>query len=135
MTSLQPLTRLVLAVSAIVQTIFGLADLLAKPLVDAILWPPPLEPWPALALQYNGALYLACALGAAYALRQDSWVAARTYLAIAGPYNVLSIILALLAAMTPPGIPLMLWVYVLLALIYVPLVAVVWRRESSRVPA
>ena len=127
---LLPLTKLVLAVSAVVQLIFGAADLFAKPLVDTLLWPPPLEPWPVVALQYNGALYLASALGAAYALRQDSWVAARTYLAIAGPYNALSIVLALLAATAPRGIPLIMWVYVVLAVIYVPLVAFVWTRES-----
>jgi hypothetical protein len=130
--SLLPFTRLVLGVSALVQTIFGLADLFAKPVVDALLWPAPLEPWPTLGLQYNGALYLACALGAAYALRQDHWVAARTYFAIAGPYNALSIVLAVLAAASSPGIPPILWVYVVLALIYVPAVAFVWSREAPR---
>ena len=132
MPGLLPLTKLTLAVSALVQFVFGAADLFAKPLVDAFLWPPPLEAWPTLALQYNGALYLASALGAAYALSQDHWYAARTYLAIAGPYNALSIVLALLAAATPPGIPPIMWLYVVLALVYVPVVAWVWSRESAR---
>lgn len=129
---LLPFTRLVLGVSAVVQLVFGLADLFAKPLVDAFLWPPPLEPWPLLALQFNGALYVACALGAAYALRQDTWVAARTFLLIGGSYNAFSIALALLAAATPPGIPPIVWLYLVLALIYVPAVAYAWRREAAR---
>lgn len=129
---LLPLTKLVLTVSALVQLLFGLADLFAKPLVDAVLWPPPLEPWPRLALQYNGAIFVASALGAVYALRQGHWIAARTYLAIAGLYNALSIVFALLAALAGPAIPPIMWVYVALALAYVTLVVLVWARQAGR---
>lgn len=54
----------------------------------------------------------------------------RTYLAIAGPYNVLSIVLALMAAASIRGIPPIMWLYVVLAFIYIPLVAWSWRREA-----
>jgi len=53
-------------------------------------------------------------------------------LAIAGPFVAGSVILTLLAAVTPPGIPLILWIYILLALLYTPQVVWVWRKESAR---
>jgi len=95
--------------------------------------PPPLPPsGPPLLLQYFGLLFLTNSLGAAYALIQDNWIAARMYLAINGPFVALSIVVTVLAMLTPPGIPLILQLYILLALLYTPQVVWVWRQESLR---
>src|SRR5262245_22986289 len=112
---LLPLTRLVLGVSAATQLIFGLAGLAAPAFVRMFLYLPPLEPTPILAIQYFGAFYLASCLGAMLALRENTWSAARTYLIIAGPFVALSLILTFLAAITPPGVPLVMWAYMALS--------------------
>jgi hypothetical protein len=132
----QPLmrwTKVVLATSTVVQFIFGAAALFSQSLWNSLFMPPPLSPsGPPLLLQYFGLLFLSNSLGAAYALIQDNWIAARMYLAINGPFVALSILLTILAALTPPGIPLILQLYILLALLYTPQVVWVWRQESAR---
>ncbi len=85
--SLLPWTRLVLVVSALVQGIFALIGLLTPDVMHRLLWPPPFQPVPVLWIRYDAVLYLAMSLGAAYALLQNSWVAARAYLAIASLYG------------------------------------------------
>ena len=124
-------TKVVLATSAVVQFVFGAAALFSRSVWNGFFMPAPLEPSsPTLLLQYFGLLFLANSFGAAYALRQNNWIAARLYLAIAGPFVAISIVLTLLAAFTPPGIPLVLWLYIVLALLYAPQVVWVWRQES-----
>jgi hypothetical protein len=131
----QPLmrwTKVVLLTSAVVQFVFGAAALFSRSLWNSFFMPPPLEPsGPTLMLQFFGLLFLTNSFGAAYALVQDNWIAARMYLAINGPFVAISIILTLLAALTT-GIPLILWGYIVLALLYVPQVVWVWRQESAR---
>jgi hypothetical protein len=128
---LMPFTKLVLAVSAIVQTVFGLEGVFIPSLVSTLTWPPPFDPIPSLWLRYDGVMFLAMALGAAYALRENNWLTARTYLVMAGAMVFMQIILTAVAAFTPPGAPPIAWLYLLLAVIYVPVVLYVWRKESA----
>lgn len=128
---LLPLTRLILAVSAVVQTVFALLNLFAPGLVDALIWPAPFEHIPALWLRFDGVVYIAMGLGALYALTQNSWIAARAFLVIGASYVAMCIVLAVIAIATPPGAPLIMWVYLVLALIYLPLVALTWTRQSA----
>ncbi len=65
-------------------------------------------------------------------LYQNNWIAAQTYLAISGPFIALNVIFTVLAAVTPPGVPAIVWLYVLLSVIYLPVVAWAWRQESTR---
>jgi hypothetical protein len=132
----QPLmrwTKVVLATSAVVQFIFGAAALFSQSLWNSVFMPSPLPPSePVLLLQFFGLLFLTNSFGAVYALIQDNWIAARMYLAINGPFVALSILITVIAALTPPGIPFILYLYILLAVLYVPQVVWVWRRESAR---
>ena len=130
--SLLPWTRLVLVVSALVQGIFALIGLLAPDVMHGLLWPPPFQPVPVLWIRYDAVLYLAMSLGATYALFQNSWVAARAYLAIAGLYIAIGLILNILAVVVPPGAPPIVWVYLALSIIYLPLVFFVWRQQAAR---
>lgn len=132
-TSLLRWTRVVLITSAVVQFIFGAAALVSQSLWNSFFMSPPLPPsGPPLMLQYFGWLFLTNSAGAVYALIQDNWIAARMYLLINGSFVAGSIVLTLLAAFTPPGIPLILWLYIVLAVLYVPQVVWVWRKESAR---
>ena len=129
---LLPFTKIVLVISTVVQLVFGVLAVFTPALMNAVFLPPPLEPSGVLVYHYFGGLYLANSLGAAYALYQNNWIAARTYLAISGPFIALSVIFTVLAALTPPGVPPIVWLYVLLSVIYLPSVAWAWRQESAR---
>ena len=129
---LLPLTKLVLTVSAIVLTVFGLELLFAPRSIHNITWPPPFEPIPAVWMHYDGVTWIALALGALYSLRQNNWLTARTYLVIAGPMVAMQVIVTVITALIPPGVPAIVWLYFLLAIIYLPIVFVVWRQESAR---
>lgn len=131
--SLLPWTKLVLVVSTVVQLVFGLLAVFTPALMNSLVLPPPLEPSGMLVYQYFGGLYLANSLGAAYALYQNNWIAARTYLAISGPFIALSVIFTVLAAVTPLGVPPIVWLYVFLSVLYLPSVVWAWRQESVRV--
>lgn len=129
--SLLPLTRLVLATTAVVLAIFGLSWLVSPAFTNSFLSGAPFEPIPTFWLRYDAALYLALALGAAYAFRQNQWSAARVVLAITGPYIAANVVITLASALTT-GVPLIFWAYFVLAIIYLPLVIIIWRQESAR---
>jgi hypothetical protein len=131
---LLPFTRLVLVISAVVQTAFGAASVFSPSFMNRYALPDPLPLSSDLVYQYFGALFLANAWGAVYALRQNRWVAARMYLAISGPFVALSVALTVAAAIGEPGVPPTVWLYVALAGLYLPSVAYVWGMESARHP-
>jgi hypothetical protein len=130
--TLYPLTRLALIISAVVLFAFAALWLAATGFYHQYLWPAPFEPQPDLWLRYDAAVYLALSLGGVYALRQNHWTAARTYLAITETYIVLNLVISLLAVVTPPGAPVVIWLYIVLAVGYVPMVAIAWTRQSSK---
>jgi hypothetical protein len=125
---LLPLTKLILGVTALVQLLMAIAAFLVPDLTRNLLSPS--QQSPTIAIQYVGAFYLAGAVAAAYAFRQDNWIAARTYLLNAGLFVALAIIVTLTNA--PVGIQPISWLYILLSAIYVPLVGWVWLQESKR---
>jgi hypothetical protein len=89
---------------------------------------------PALTVQYFGVMYVASGFAAAYAFAKNRWPEARAYLAFAGPYVLLSLVLTLYAAATM-GVTVISWLYVILSVIYLPIVLWTWRRESARTQA
>jgi hypothetical protein len=131
--NLLPLTRLVLLVSALVQGIMAIAGFFAPDFTRAVLSPSTQSP--NIAIQYVAGFYLAGAVGAAYALRQDTWSAARTYLASAlaliGSFTLVTIV----GLLTPPGLQPISWLYVLLSVLYLPIAAWAWRQEAARMAA
>ena len=76
--------------------------------------------------------YLGTVIAAVYALYQGSWTGARVYFAFSFPYNAKAIIVAPVTAATS-GVPPIMWLYVLLAVLYLPTVAFVWKRQSGGV--
>jgi hypothetical protein len=127
---LLPFTRLVLVVSAAVQLIFGLAHLLFTNLLwNGFFWTAPLPAWPVEAARFSAMNYLATAIAALYALNQGKWSGAKVYFAYSFPYVVLSVIAALVTAANP-GVPAIMWLYVLLSAIYLPVVAYTWLRQE-----
>ena len=71
-------------------------------------------------------------IAAVYALYQGTWTGAQVYFAFSFTYNAMAIIVSLIAAITN-GIPLIMWLYVLLAVLYLLIVAFTWMRQSRRV--
>jgi hypothetical protein len=129
--ALLPFTRLVLAVSAVVQLVFGVVGLLFTDLWNSFFWTAPLAPWPKEVANFAFLNYIATAIAAAYALYQGKWSGARVYLAFSFPYIVMSVIAVLVTAASP-GVPLIMWLYVLLSVLYLPAVAYAWVSQSSR---
>jgi hypothetical protein len=127
---LLPLTKLVLVVSTGVQGVMALAGLLAPDFTRVLLSPSPQSP--TIAIQYVAGFYLAGAVGAAYAFRQNNWIAARTYLASAFALIVVFVVLTVVGLLMPPSLQPIAWLYVFLSGIYLPVVAWVWRQESAR---
>jgi hypothetical protein len=127
---LLPFTRLVLIVSGVVQAVMALAGFVAPDFTGAVLSPAP-QP-PTAAIYYVAGFYLAGAVAAFYALRQNQWIAARTYLASAFVLIAAFLIITIIGLLTPPGLQPVSWLYVLLSVLYLPVVAWVWRQESAR---
>lgn len=129
--SLLPFTRLVLAVSAVVQLVFGVVGLLFTDLWNSFFWTAPLAPWPREVATFAFLNYLATAIAAGYALYQGKWSGAKVYFAFSFPYIVMSVIAVLVTAASP-GVPLVMWLYVLLSVLYLPAVAYAWSSQSRR---
>jgi hypothetical protein len=83
-------------------------------------------------LQYLGAILLANGVGAAYALYQNNWTAARTYLAISTIFYGVAVVLSVPSLTTPPGVPPIVWGYAISSVVYVAVVLWIWRSESAR---
>jgi hypothetical protein len=130
-TSLLPLTRLALGVTAVVQLVMSVAGFLLPDLARGFLVPS--SQVSTIAIQYFSAFYLAGALASAYAFYQDNWVAARAYVLNAAVFVALALIVTLLNAATTEGITLIAWAYILLSVIYLPIVGWIWLQESKRV--
>ena len=129
--SLLPFTRLVLIVSAVVQLLFGIIGVFAIGLWNGLLWTAPLTPWPPEVAHFAFLNYLGGAVAAAYAVYQDSWPGARVYFAYSLSYIALSLAVSIITAITI-GVPLVIWLYVLLSVLYLPAVLWAWRQESAR---
>jgi hypothetical protein len=129
---LLPFTRLVLIVSAVVQLLFGVVGLFFTGLWNGLFWTSPLAPWPDEVARFAFLNYIATGIAALYALRQGTWGGARVYFAFSFPYIVMSVIVALITAVNP-GVPAIMWLYVLLSVIYLPAVAYAWiNQERAR---
>jgi hypothetical protein len=129
--SLLPFTKLVLIVSAVVQLLFGIIGVFAIGLWNGLLWTAPLTPWPPEVAHFAFLNYLGGAVAAAYAVYQDSWPGARVYFAYSLSYIALSLAVSIITALTI-GVPLIIWLYVLLSVLYIPAVLWAWRQESAR---
>jgi hypothetical protein len=126
---LLPFTRLVLWVSAVVQVVFGLVGLFFINLWNALFWTAPLPPWPAETMRFASLTYFATAIAALYALRRGTWEAAQVYFAFSFPYIVMSVAAALWSAVDP-GVPMIMWLYIFLSILYLPSIAFAWRGQS-----
>ena len=126
------LTRYVLITGITGHLLFGVVTLFLPQLIHHYLWPPPLEQVPDLWLRYDAAVDLALAFSGIYALLQNNWIAARTFLFMSGGYVALLFVVTIVFLLTVHGRPLMIWLYILLGLLYLPLILVTWRQESAR---
>lgn len=125
---LAPFTKLVLGVTAAVQFIMALAGFLAPDLTRALLSPS--TNTSQIAIQYVAAFYLAGAAAALFALYQNDWIAARTYLLNAVIFVALAIVVTVLNLGS--GLSVISYAYLALSIIYVPVIAYVWMHESKR---
>lgn len=126
--SLMPFTKLTLGVTAAVQLIMAIAGFLLPGVTSSLLSPDPNVP--ITAIQYVAAFYLAGAVAAIYAFRQDNWIAARTYLVNAGVFVALAIVVT--ALHLGQGLQVISYAYLFLSIVYIPVLVYVWMQESKR---
>ena len=127
--TLLPFTKFVLVVSAVVQLIFAVIGLFLTDLWNNLIWSAPLTPWPKEVASMAFLSYVATAAAAAYALYQGNWSGARVFLVFGFVYNLLSVITVFIIA-TSISVPPIMWVLVALGIIYLPVVAYIWQRQS-----
>lgn len=127
--TLLPFTKFVLVVSAVVQLIFAVIGLFMTNLWNGLIWSAPLTPWPKEIANMAFLSYVATGAAAAYALYQGKWSGARVFLVFGFVYNLLSVIAVFMIAASP-GVPPIMWVLVALGIIYLPVVAYIWQRQS-----
>ncbi len=128
---LLPLTKLLLVASGVVPFIFGCAQVFATDFVNDVLWPEPFQPIGEDLLLFLAASYFALTIGAAYAYFKNDWRTATGFLVFAVPYVALSIV-ATLVNFLREGVPVIAWVYVFLAALYVPLSVWTWKLQTQR---
>jgi hypothetical protein len=133
-TPLLPLTRLVLIGTALTLTVFAIIEILVPALIRSVLWPVPFEPVPDAWLRYNALTNIGLIVASLYILRQNDWAAARPYLISTVVLNGLDILYSVLLAVSTP-VPAILWLYVVLAVIYVIAIIVAWRQQSAASPS
>jgi hypothetical protein len=132
-TSLLPFTRLVLVVSAVVQLVFGLVGLLfTNHLWHTVFWTAPLPAWPVEATRFASLTSLTTAVAALCALKLGSWDGARVSRVLLHLHRLFT------ARRAGDGHPaegeLIMWLYVLLLILYLPAVAFAWFRQSQQSP-
>jgi hypothetical protein len=128
MTTLDPLTRFVVAMSALVPLVFSIPLLFAPGFWNDTVLPEPLAPTAEETLRYVAAAYLSLTAGGLYALVRNDWRVAQGFLACAAPYVALALVVSLVNAASP-GVPSVVWLYVVLAAAYIVLTPIVWRRQ------
>lgn len=128
--TLLPFTKLVLAVSALVQLLFGAVGILFLDFWNDVLWSDPLPPWPEEVARFAFLNYLATGIAAVFAYRQNRWSGAQVYFAFSFPYIVLSVLAVILTAVDT-GVPAIMWGYVGLSVIYLPTVVYAWRKQET----
>ena len=131
-TPLKPLTRFALIISGVVPAIFALIMIFAPGIQNSLVYPPPFEPQGRAIMLFTAASYLAFTAGMIYSLTQQDWRVAQGFLVVSGSYNILSMVMMLVLAVTPPGVPPIGWLYFGLAIIYVALLVFVWRQQAGQ---
>ena len=130
-TSLSSATRLALIVTAASLFVFALVDLFLPSLIHDTLWPAPFERQPDLWLRYDGLFTIAMAVGAVYVLRVNTWPVARLYLLICAVWVALDLVLSLVTVLAASGAPATIWLYIVLAVLYLGLVGYSWRQQET----
>ena len=135
-TSLLPFTRLVLVVSAVVQLVFGLVGpLFTNQLWHTVFWTAPLPAWPVEATRFaslTSLTSLTTAIAALCALNLGSWDSARVSRVLLHLHGLFTARRA--GDGHPAGVELIMWLYVLLLILYLPAVVFVWFRQSQQSP-
>jgi hypothetical protein len=129
--TLLPITRLALYATGIVPAIFALIMIFAPSLHNSLVFPPPFDPMGGAIRLFTAASYLAFTVGMLVALSRNEWRVAYGVLAVSGSYNLFSLVAGLVLAFTQPGIPPIVWLYNLLAVIYIVVVGMAFRQQEG----
>jgi len=122
------LTKILLALWAVVTIPAGLLLIFYPPLANSIVWPPPLEAIPPFHAQLNGAIGIGTGVASVVALQQNRWGSARPMVALYITYALSAEYVALTQVASAP-VPLQVWFYVILGGFYLVSSSLIWGRQ------
>lgn len=122
------LTKILLALWAVVTIPGGLLVIFYPPFATSVVWPPPLEAIPAFHAQLNGAIGIGTGVASLLTLRQNRWGGAQPMVALYVAYAVSAEYVALTRVATGP-VPFQVWFYIILGAFYLVSSFLVWRRQ------
>lgn len=124
------LTKLLLALWAVVTVPGGLLLVFYPPFATLVVWPPPLEAIPTFHAQMNGAIGIGTGAASLLALWRNRWGSAEPLIALYAAYAVFAEYVALSQAAAGP-VPPQVWFYVVLGVFYLVSFVIVWRRQGG----
>ncbi len=122
------LTKILLALWALVTIPGGLLLIFYPPFATSIVWPPPLEAIPPFHAQLNGALGIGTGTASLLALRQNRWGGAQPMIGLYVAYSIFAEYTALTKVAAGP-VPFQVWFYAILGVFYLASSFVIWRRQ------
>ena len=122
------LTKILLALWAVVTIPGGLLVIFYPPFATSVVWPPPLEAIPAFHAQLNGAIGIGTGVASLLALRQNRWGGAQPMVALYVAYAVSAEYVALTRVATG-AVPFQVWFYIILGAFYLVSSFLVWGRQ------
>ncbi len=126
---LQPLTKILLGLWALVTIPGGLLLIFYAPFATLVVWPAPLEAIPAFHAQLNGAIGIGTGAASLLALRLDRWSAAQPLIGLYVLYAIFAEYAAITRIAAGP-VPVQVWLYGVLGLFYLVSSLVVWRAAQ-----
>lgn len=124
------LTKILLALWAIVTIPGGLLLLFVPNFGNTVVWPAPLAPIPDIHAHFNGALGIGTGLASVLALRQNRWGGALPLIGMYVVYAIFAEYTAILA-ISQGAVPIQIWFYVVLGIFYLVSSFLVWRQQGA----
>ena len=126
---LLPLTKVLMVIWILITVPGGLAAIFYPPFVDALVYPPPLQPVPWLNAGLYAALSIGTGVASVLALRENRWSSTRLLIVTYVVNAVFAEYVAFVRIAQGP-VPFQLWFYAILGLFYIVSAFFIWRRQG-----
>jgi len=122
------LTKIMLALWALITVPGGLLVIFYGPFATSIVWPPPLAAIPTFHAQLYAAIAIGTGVGSLVVLRQNRWGSAQSMIALYFA-NAVFAEYAAFAQVAAGPVPFQVWFYIILGVFYLVSIVVIWRGQ------